>query len=168
MADTSTHIVKLYDSDKNLSDDLIKHFGSSKVSLAIATRENISAFKKSLDGNYRENQIIFLDAVGTLSECMTGGKVDKKNFEKVIGKVLKNTGNGSSVKIYCEMVAILWAQGKKDQAIKLERLWNGLCKKYSFDLFCAQPIKSIDNKINHLSIRDINEIVEEHSNTFII
>lgn len=38
-----------------------------------------------------------------------------------------------------EKVALLWAEGQRDAALKLERLWNDVVKAYSFALHCAYP-----------------------------
>jgi PAS domain S-box-containing protein len=39
-----------------------------------------------------------------------------------------------------EMVALLWAAGKCDAAIRLEQMWNELAHKHSFSLRCAYPM----------------------------
>ncbi len=38
-----------------------------------------------------------------------------------------------------EMVALLWAEGKRDAAVRLEQLWNELARRHSFHLLCAYP-----------------------------
>jgi signal transduction histidine kinase len=38
------------------------------------------------------------------------------------------------------MVALLWANGQADAAIKLEQLWNDLARQHAFSLRCAYPI----------------------------
>jgi len=40
------------------------------------------------------------------------------------------------------MVALLWAEGKPEAAIRLEELWDDLAQTHSFDLRCAYPIGS--------------------------
>jgi CheY-like chemotaxis protein len=40
-----------------------------------------------------------------------------------------------------EMVALLWAEGNRDAAIRLEELWNELAHEHTFALFCAYPLK---------------------------
>jgi signal transduction histidine kinase len=43
-------------------------------------------------------------------------------------------------------VALLWADGKADAAIRLEQLWNGLAQTKSFSLFCAYPMSSFNRE----------------------
>ena len=43
------------------------------------------------------------------------------------------------MRIYGEMVAVLWDQGNVAAAIELERLWNDLAIRHPFSLLCAYP-----------------------------
>ena len=38
------------------------------------------------------------------------------------------------------MVALLWAEGRCEAALRLEQLWNELAKTHSFYLRCAYPM----------------------------
>ena len=49
-----------------------------------------------------------------------------------------------TVRAYGEMVNLLWRDGKAQQAIELEQLWNELASKYSFALLCAYATDSLD------------------------
>jgi signal transduction histidine kinase len=50
------------------------------------------------------------------------------------------------VAIFGEMVALLWAEGKAEAAIRLEQLWNGLAPVESFSLFCAYPMSCFERE----------------------
>ena len=43
------------------------------------------------------------------------------------------------MRVYGEMVALLWEDGNVTGAIELERMWNGLGAEVPFSLFCAYP-----------------------------
>ena len=45
------------------------------------------------------------------------------------------------VRIFGEMVAVLWAEGKTRAAIRLEELWNALTTRH-VSLLCAYPMSS--------------------------
>jgi hypothetical protein len=45
-----------------------------------------------------------------------------------------------------EMVAILWANGHCDAAVRLEQLWNELARRHSFTLRCAYPSDGFANE----------------------
>ena len=51
-----------------------------------------------------------------------------------------------TVRAYGEMVDMLWQQGKRDAAIRLEEYWNDLGKLQTFSLFCAYPMDPLDSK----------------------
>jgi PAS domain-containing protein len=42
------------------------------------------------------------------------------------------------------MVAILWAEGKRDATVRLEELWNDLAERHAFNLLCGYPIRAFD------------------------
>ena len=46
---------------------------------------------------------------------------------------------GRPVRIYAEMVAVLWDAGQVGLAVELEALWNGLGALLPFALLCAYP-----------------------------
>ena len=45
------------------------------------------------------------------------------------------------VRVFGEMVALLWAAGHGDATLQLEALWHDLTKTYAFTLLCAYPIR---------------------------
>lgn len=76
---------------------------------------------------------------------MVDGWPDAACFSQImINAVLKAKMASESVSLdvaaFGEMVALLWADGKMDAAIKLEELWNDLAHTNSFSLLCAYPI----------------------------
>jgi len=60
---------------------------------------------------------------------MVNGLVDETRFAEVIGDLLTRARNaaereGSRVAVFGEMVALLWAEGESQEALRLEQLWN--------------------------------------------
>src|SRR6476660_6305911 len=95
--------------------------------------------KAAMQGRY-----ITLDAHETLPKIMVDGTVDEKRFVNAISPVLKQArtamGNaGRPIAVFGELVALLWADAKPLQAIRVEQLWNGLAKSQSISLLCAYP-----------------------------
>jgi hypothetical protein len=41
--------------------------------------------------------------------------------------------------VFGEMVALLWAEGKKEAALEVEALWNDALNDRAFHLHCAYP-----------------------------
>lgn len=93
----------------------------------------------------REGRYIALDAAKTLAKFMRNGQPDPDAFAATIGAVLARANaaaesQDSRVVAFGEMVALLWAEGNIDAAIKLEQLWNDLARQHAFSLRCAYPI----------------------------
>ena len=71
---------------------------------------------------------------------MVGGSPDGARFAEAIGGFIgAGAANGRQVRVYGEMVALLWEAGNVTGAIELETLWNGLGAEVPFSLFCSYP-----------------------------
>src|SRR5260370_618154 len=65
---------------------------------------------------------------------------DWNKFKATIGSTIEALAGGSGaarVRIYGEMVDVLWRDGNPQAAIHLEELWNDLGNSCSFSLLCA-------------------------------
>ena len=98
-----------------------------------------------------------LDAQETLSRFMVDGTPDPQRFADTIGPVLKTARAGDRrVLAFGEMVALLWAEGNRDAAIRLEELWNDLAQRETFALLCAYPMSHFDDAAYATPFADIN------------
>jgi hypothetical protein len=91
-------------------------------------------FSGLLDRHY-----VSLDASDTLALFLISGWPDERVFLNAIGKIIEHAAQGRPIRIFGEMVALLWAEGKHRAALRLEELWNQLAMKRSFSLLCAYP-----------------------------
>jgi excisionase family DNA binding protein len=147
------HLVQFYENDVYLLNEIRKYIRGGDMALVIATKEHrqkLEEFKTyvpDLKTAYASGQLKVLDALETLSTFMVDGLPDSKLFFEVIGGlILKNSKDNKGLRIYGEMVAILWEKGNKAGAIQLEGLWNNLQKIYPFTLFCAYPMRNFGGK----------------------
>jgi len=146
----NSHGVYFYEEDTFLIDN-VAHFvkeglEQKETVIVVATAEHRTDLKATLmadnvigllapSGNY-----LTLDASTTLSLFMLNGWPDEQLFLKVIGRIIGSaTAAGTRVRIYGEMVALLWAEGNHLAAIHLERLWNKLAMQRDFSLLCGYP-----------------------------
>jgi signal transduction histidine kinase len=98
-----------------------------------------------------------LDAQDTLSRVMVDGAPDPHRFADTIGPVIRTARGGDRrVLAFGEMVSLLWAEGKRDAAIRLEELWNDLARRETFALLCAYPISDFDEAGYAKPFADIN------------
>jgi PAS domain S-box-containing protein len=143
----SGHFVQFYEDDAVLLDSVAQFveagLGMGGAAVVIATephRDDLAVRLQEAAGSGR-GAYIALDAAGTLSQFMVDGWPDATRFAEVVGGVIaRAAARHQHVRAFGEMVALLWAEGKPEAAIRLEELWNDLATKLPFSLMCAYPI----------------------------
>jgi signal transduction histidine kinase len=154
--DHSAHVVQFYGEDGFLLDELSRFIGTAlgagEAAVVIATREHreglaarLNAWGLDTTKAIAQGRYITLDAAETLAKITPGGWPDAVRFAEVVGGVIARVsalsdGEPRHIAAFGEMVALLWAEGKADAAIRLEQLWNELAQTYSFSLRCAYPM----------------------------
>ncbi|MEP6757045.1 MAG: PAS domain S-box protein, partial [Chthonomonadales bacterium] len=153
----SDHFVKFYDDDKSLVDSVSDYLGkglkAGDCCIVIATPEHRNGFENELRNSgidltfeRDKGQYISLDAEYALSLFMVNGSPDAQRFMETIGGIIAPVyERGGCVRAFGEMVALLWAEGNQEGALRLEELWNNLSEKFSFSLFCAYPMAGLDS-----------------------
>jgi hypothetical protein len=145
------HAVRFYDNDKSLAQIVAQFLGEGLAAghpaIVVATPAHRGAILKelaatSLDvvGLQRADDLIFLDAEKTLAVFMTDGKPDPEAFRNLMYEVIKRACRGRldcTIRIYGEMVDVLWKNGQQEAAIDLEMLWNQLAVTHAFSLLCG-------------------------------
>jgi hypothetical protein len=83
---------------------------------------------------------VVLDARRTMDGFVFGGRPDPAAFWNALSPVLAAaTRRRRTVRVFGEMVALLWDAGQVDAAIELEAMWNEMASQFSFSLLCAYP-----------------------------
>jgi signal transduction histidine kinase len=151
----SEHFVQFYETNAFLLDSLRDFIGLGLVSgdacVVVATDglraeldERLEASGLDKFASLASGQYFALNAAETLEKFMVDGSPDPRRFSEVIGGIITQAAQDNRrVRIFGEMVAILWADGNRDAAIRLEELWNGLQETHPFQLFCAYPMNII-------------------------
>jgi hypothetical protein len=153
------HLVQFYEADdqllvSNVGGYLSESLGAGGGAFMVATEEHrgalLAGLKKSgidtaaaLDAG----QLTLLDAGETLAKFLVDDYPDAERFERTVGTVLRQSlvrAKGKRLRVYGEMVGILWKARQYPAAIRLEQLWNKLRKSHDFDLFCAYQIDIFD------------------------
>lgn len=87
---------------------------------------------------------VVLDARQTMNGLMHGDWPDAGAFWNALSPVLETASRRNRpVRVFGEMVALLWDSGLVESAIELEALWSEIAKRYSFSLLCAYPTGSV-------------------------
>lgn len=146
------HFVQFYETDIYLLDSLRGFIGTGmergEAGIVVATKAHREGLEQRLEAhgiNVAEakasGQFVSLDAEDTLSKFMVDGSPDPVLFAEAVGEIIARVALGRNrVRIFGEMVALLWAEGNQSGAIRLEELWNELLKTRSFSLFCGYPM----------------------------
>jgi hypothetical protein len=149
------HVVQFYGHEEELADRvagyLLGALQDDGVAVVIATAAHRRSFERRLTragvdlaaaaraGTYRT-----LDAGDAVRALTTGGQLDRGAFDRVIGRLIADAGQGERpVRAYGEMVALLWDAGLVNDAVQLEEMWGSLGLSHSFSLFCSYPARSV-------------------------
>lgn len=169
------HTVQFYGEDSFLLDELSRFIGTAlgagDAAVVIATKAHREGLVQRLNAKgldaaraTEQGRYVALDAADTLAKLMRDGWPDADRFNQVLGGVLSQAaaaaGENSHISAFGEMVALLWAQGNAEAAVRLEQLWNQLAQNYSMSLRCAYPMSEFDREYHSDSFL---KICEEHS-----
>jgi signal transduction histidine kinase len=124
-------------------------------------QERLAADGLNVSAALAQGQYVPFDAAATLSQFMVDGSPEPERFAEIVGDVIAEAAQGGrSVRIFGELVALLWADGNRTATVRLEELWNELSKTFSFSLFCAYPVHGFDGEIYEAQF---TEICNQHS-----
>ena len=150
----SGHAVQFYERESYLLDSLTDYIGSALAAtgagIVIATLPHRDGVAKRLTargldvvGAGAQGRYVALDARDTLTWFMVDGWPDPARFDDTIGTLIAKTRERApQVHAFGEMVALLWAEGNREAAIRLEELWAELGTRMPFSLLCAYPIEA--------------------------
>jgi PAS domain S-box-containing protein len=151
------HFVQFYESDLFLADSvsgyLADGFASGLPGIVVATRAHRQAINRGLKERgvdvaaaRARGDYIALDAAETHAKFLVDGMPERNRFRATLEALFMGfSGESRSARVFGEMVALLWAQGNQEGAIRLEELWNELRETHAFALFCAYPLSGFEN-----------------------
>ena len=161
------HVVLFYEDDAQLvrtvAQYLFDGLAAHENVVVVATGPHIEAFEARLGrvgidvADARSTgQLVMIDAAEAMSRFMVDRWPDRGAFDAEMGRLVRRVaGSDVVVRVYGEMVALLWDAGDVGAAIELEALWNALGREVAFSLFCAYPAQSVigddqDDSFRHL------------------
>lgn len=80
-----------------------------------------------------------VDAQGTLEQLMPGDGVDESRFHRIVGGLLRpdRARDGRRLRAYGQLVQLLGRQGRWNEAVRVEQLWNELGNTEGAALLCG-------------------------------
>jgi hypothetical protein len=144
------HAVRFYEDDDSLArivaPFLIEGFAAGSSAVIIATDAQRAALVRELSAAgvdvvalQREQHLLLLGAEATLARFMINGNPDPRRFREQMSQAIATVcrGPGGPVRLFGQMVDILWQRGQPEAAIRLEVLWNQLAHIETFSLLCG-------------------------------
>ncbi|MGE5090885.1 MAG: MEDS domain-containing protein [Bacillota bacterium] len=157
------HIVQLYGGDAALLLERAGRFlgeglALGEPALIVATAGHCDDLLRRLAagghqpiGAIHDGFLSVSDAHEVLRAVMVGGAPDWAAFEGVLGhavRALRGQTGASRIRVYGEMLGILWQAGQADAALTLEEYWNRLLGEGTFSLFCSYPVDVLDDGLD--------------------
>ena len=174
----TVHAVQFYETDdyllQTLADYVAGAFAAGDAAIVVATGAHRAALEARLLGRgidvadkLKAGSYISLDAKELLARFTIDGSISPTRFAGIVGSLITRARGESGtrqVRVFGEMVALLWADGDRNGALVLEELWNELTRRMSFPLLCAYPASFFSTdaeSVGHLA--DINSLHEPRS-----
>jgi hypothetical protein len=150
------HFVQVYRDEAFLCEAVCEYVGSGlrrgEGAILIATPAHRDAFERLLHSEglaparaIERGQLFMLDADETLARFRPGGMPDWLTFHTLIGGAIAEMRlSYRNVRVYGEIVDVLWQRGERNAAIRLEEFWNDLARLQTFSLLCAYCMDNLD------------------------
>lgn len=162
------HAVHVYADDRAINHELNRFIEDGLIlgeGVVVAANEQhravVTAWRSGLTSIGADENLLLVDAAQTLRAFMVDGCPDVGRFEATVGALVDRAAQGGRrVRVFGEMVALLWADGNVAGALALESMWNALAATRPFFLLCGYPEPLLDEA----PLRAVNAMCERHSN----
>jgi DcmR-like sensory protein len=164
------HAVRFYyDSDglcQIVADFIAEGLNAAEPAVIVATPDHTARIEALLQVRgfdvadlKRSGDLYVKDAASTLASLMVDDMPNSARFQRVIGPVIESAAGETNrvVRVYGEMVDVLWKAGSTAAAAHLEALWNSLTSTHMFVLLCAYALEGFAHT-SHIS-----EICSHHT-----
>jgi MEDS: MEthanogen/methylotroph, DcmR Sensory domain len=151
------HIVFFYQDEQELAEQVASYLGQGMSqggsAVAIATAEHEAVLAKQLTGSgvdlvtaIASGSYTAIDAMELTDRFVVGGWADALGFFQEASPLIRQaTEAGEPVRVFGEIVSVLWGSGLAEVAIEVEAMWNELGRQYPFSLVCAYPTPVVDD-----------------------
>jgi hypothetical protein len=170
----TVHAVQFYETDDYLVETLSAYtatgLAGGEAVVVVATDPHRSALDDRLAADgvdlaaaRERGAYVSLGAAALLARFTVDGALSRSKFAEIVGGVIaraRGEGGTRPVRVFGEMVALLWAEGKANAALELEGLWNELGRRGRFALLCAYPTSLFND--GELSTTDVADITSTH------
>jgi anti-sigma regulatory factor (Ser/Thr protein kinase) len=165
------HAVNFYDDDLEavdgvvafILDGLLRDEGVVVVATAdhrVAVDEALLKLGADPSRARLAGRYLSVDAAETLADFMVDGSPQAEKFAATVGGLIADASTDrGEVRVFGEMVALLWADQQVAAALEVESLWNGLAEQYDFSLLCAYPTSALSGA----GLDEVSQVCDLHS-----
>ena len=151
MAAPHDHAVIFYDHDSEIVSAVAAYAHEGLQAgdgvLLVATPAHRSAISAALEdlgtdvaALVESGRLDLRDAQTVLDDFRPEGRLDLERFEdEMRTEVVAATGGGRRVRLFGEMVTLLWQEGDVGGAVHLETIWNDVIADHDVGLLCSYP-----------------------------
>lgn len=151
---SADHLFQIYESESVLLDSLEGFAGTGFMAgenvIIVATASHLEGLEQRLLKQGFDiptlsatDRYITFDAELLAFSFFVDGRFDEKLLLQAAAEMLERIRkNGRQIRIFGEMVSVLWSKGYHSETRKLEEIWDGICEREKFCLFCAYPKNS--------------------------
>jgi hypothetical protein len=163
------HAVQIYDDLADLAETVAAFVDAGlrvgEAALLVISADHAAAFEAGLEAAgwncaemQRQGLLVILDADETLDAFMRGEVPSAARFREIIGRALDGlaaVGPATTIRVFGEMVDLLWRRGQVRAAIVLEELWNDLSSERRFALLCGYQLDVFDVDVQTAALPEI-------------
>jgi anti-sigma regulatory factor (Ser/Thr protein kinase) len=170
-ASTHAHAVNFYDDDREAVDTVAEFVlaglnrGEGVVVVAtpghrVAVDQALLALGADPTPARLAGQYLSMDAAEVLAGFMVDGSPQPEKFAASVGGLIHDVAHGRpAVRVFGEMVALLWQDHQVAAALELESLWNVLADDQAFSLLCAYPTSALHTA----GLDEVSQVCALHS-----
>ena len=133
------HIVQSWEDASVLAETVGTYLSTGlrlgEAALVVSRPAHFELFKRALPqarAAGRSGQLRYFDAEDTLAKVTLRGVPDWTRFHEAIGGLIAELRlQYPAVRVYGDMVDVLWQRGEHQAAVRLEEFWNELAKLQS-------------------------------------
>ena len=147
-------------------------FAARQGLIALGTPEHLAAIEERLrssghdiDGARSSGQYVSMDAQWALEQLMAHGMPTTERFNAVLGPHIKRaTERYGSLRAFGEIVSLLWRDGKRQAALRLEELWNEALGYHPLALVCGYNVRSFNDAAD---AKGVIGIINSHTSVIV-
>jgi CheY-like chemotaxis protein len=153
---TGHHEVGFYADDRSLVEGYTDFIGtalkSGSAAIVVLTEvhrdkllSGLQAYGLDMRTAIEQGRYVALDNAETIATFMVNDLPDPLKFSRATRDLIAGTAksvNGETARVVAcgECSPLLWQQGNKEGAVRLEQLWDQIARSYGVQVFCGYPL----------------------------